>query len=178
MMQMKVKWSFWGVCVFPFSTLLWWCCFDGVSFRCCLFLGRCCFLLSRSLSLVGGVVFFSSSAAPKMFNCLGLVSFESGFEHFFDVMAPAVVQNEFVCQKFQSFVKKSGAAAMVRQIVSFLDIATAICSRSNCALRFVNQHRVHSLHERPLSDGQLAHSWSDCGRAAYRLQRPVHVSHS
>ena len=51
--------------------------------------------------------------------------------------------------KFRPFKpnKKSGAAALIRQSGSILDIATAICSRSNCAFGFVNQHRVLSLME-------------------------------
>ena len=34
---------------------------------------------------------------------------------------------------------------MIRQSGNILDIASAICSRSNRALGFVRQHRVHSL---------------------------------
>ena len=41
--------------------------------------------------------------------------------------------------------EQSGAAALLPQSGNNLDIATANCSRSNCALGFVNQHRVHSL---------------------------------
>ena len=39
----------------------------------------------------------------------------------------------------------SGAATLIRQSGSIFDTATAICSRSNCAIGFVNQHRVLSL---------------------------------
>ena len=39
----------------------------------------------------------------------------------------------------------SGAASMIRQSGNLLDIASAICSRSNCALRVFNQHRALSL---------------------------------
>ena len=34
---------------------------------------------------------------------------------------------------------------MIRQSGNILDIASAICSRSNRTLKFVRQHRVHSL---------------------------------
>ena len=37
---------------------------------------------------------------------------------------------------------QSGAVSLIRQSGSIRDIATAICSRSNCAIGFVNQHRV------------------------------------
>ena len=40
---------------------------------------------------------------------------------------------------------QSGAAAVLRQSGNILDIASATCSRSNRALGFVSQHRVHSL---------------------------------
>ena len=43
--------------------------------------------------------------------------------------------------------RKSGAAALIRRSDSILDIATALCSRSNSAIGFVNQHRVLSLME-------------------------------
>ena len=42
---------------------------------------------------------------------------------------------------------QSGAAALIRQSGSILDIATALCSRSNSAVGFVDQHRVLSLME-------------------------------
>ena len=50
---------------------------------------------------------------------------------------------------FREFGKcsQSGAATLIRQSRTILDIATAICSRSNCAIGFVNQHRVLSLME-------------------------------
>ena len=39
----------------------------------------------------------------------------------------------------------SRAATMLRESGNILDIVSAVCSRSNRALGFVNQHRVHSL---------------------------------
>ena len=43
--------------------------------------------------------------------------------------------------------RESGAAALMRQSGSILDVATALCSRSNTAIGFVSQHRVLSLME-------------------------------
>ena len=40
----------------------------------------------------------------------------------------------------------SGAATMLRQSDNVLNIAHAICTRSDRALGFVNQHRVHWVH--------------------------------
>ena len=40
---------------------------------------------------------------------------------------------------------QSGASALIRQSGGILDIATATCSRSSCAVGLVNQHRVFSL---------------------------------
>ena len=42
-----------------------------------------------------------------------------------------------------------GAAALISQSGSTLDIATGVCSCSNCVIGFVNQHRVLSLMEGP-----------------------------
>ena len=42
----------------------------------------------------------------------------------------------------------SGAAAVIRQSGNLLDIASAICSHSNCALGVFSQHRVHSFMQR------------------------------
>ena len=44
-------------------------------------------------------------------------------------------------------MSKSGAATLIHQSGSIFDIATAVCSRSNCAIGFVKQHRVLSLME-------------------------------
>ena len=43
---------------------------------------------------------------------------------------------------------ESRAATLIRQSGSILDIATAVCSRPNSAIGFVNRHRVLSLVER------------------------------
>ena len=74
----------------------------------------------------------------------------------------------------------SGAAALVRQSGSILDIATALCSRSNSAIGFVNQHRVLSVMEgEDTRQERLARdlSLSTFSQLAY-LQLPTTASQS
>ena len=69
---------------------------------------------------------------------------------------------------------QSGTASMIRQSGNILDIAQAICTRSNRVLGFVHQYRVHLLMMGILSDGQLVQSWPYRGCTTFRLQWPVH----
>ena len=73
--------------------------------------------------------------------------------------------------QFRSY---SGAASMLHQSGNILDIATATCSRSNCAVGFCKPASRSLANERRLSDGQLAQSWSYRGRRGVRLQWLVH----
>ena len=68
---------------------------------------------------------------------------------------------------------QSGSATMIRQSGNIIDIATAICSRADCVLGFLNQHRVHSLMKGFCRTTQLVQSWSYRGRPEDCLQWPV-----
>ena len=55
--------------------------------------------------------------------------------------------------------ERSIAATLLRQSENVLGIAQAVRSRSNRALGFVNQHRVHFGHQGSLSCRQLVQTW-------------------
>ena len=69
---------------------------------------------------------------------------------------------------------QSGAAAMIRLSGNLFDVASAICSRPNCALGFCQSASCPFTQERPLSDGLLVQSWPCRGCTTYRLQWLVH----
>ena len=69
---------------------------------------------------------------------------------------------------------QSGVSAMLRQSVNGLDVSSAMCSRSNCALGFCQSASCPFTYERRQSDGQPAANRPYRGRTTYPLHFPVH----